>query len=118
VHLLDAAPLYRLALEKGSAGARYHAVAEEGVPVREIAEAIGRGLKIPVVAMSPEEAAGHFGWLAFFAGMDAPASSVLTQQRLGWRPRQKPGLIDDLDHMGVTPRNGKNRTPSPDSGWK
>jgi nucleoside-diphosphate-sugar epimerase len=99
VHLLDAAPLYRLALEKGSAGARYHAVAEEGVPVREIAEAIGRGLKIPVVAMSPEEAAGHFGWLALFAGMDLPASSVLTQQRLGWRPTQKPGLIDDLDHM-------------------
>jgi nucleoside-diphosphate-sugar epimerase len=99
VHLLDAAPLYRLALEKGAAGARYHAVAEEGVPVREIAEAIGRGLKIPVVAISPEEAAGHFGWLAFFAAMDAPASSVLTQQRLGWRPTQKPGLIDDLDHM-------------------
>ncbi len=99
VHLLDAAPLYRLALEKGTAGARYHAVAEEGVPAREIAEAIGRGLKIPVVAMSPEEAAGHFGWLGFFAGMDMPASSMLTQQRLGWHPTQKPGLIDDLDHM-------------------
>ena len=68
VHLLDAAPLYRLALEKGAAGARYHAVAEEGVPLREIAEAIGRGLKIPVVSKSPEEAAGHFGWLGFFAG--------------------------------------------------
>jgi nucleoside-diphosphate-sugar epimerase len=99
VHLLDAAPVYRLALENGTARARYHAVAEQGVPVREIAEAIGRGLKIPVVAMSPEEAAGHFGWLAFFAGMDLPASSALTQQRLGWRPTQKPGLIDDLDHM-------------------
>ncbi len=101
VHRLDAAPLYRLALEKGSAGARYHAVAEEGVPVREIAEAIGRGLKVPVVARSPEEAAGHFGWLGFFAGRDAPASSKLTQQRLGWHPTQKPGLIADLDHASA-----------------
>jgi nucleoside-diphosphate-sugar epimerase len=99
VHLLDAAPVYRLALEKGTTRARYHAVAEEGVPAREIAEAIGRGLRIPVVAMSPEEAAGHFGWLGFFAGMDMPASSALTQQRLGWRPTQKAGMIDDLDHM-------------------
>jgi nucleoside-diphosphate-sugar epimerase len=99
VHVLDAAPLYRLALEKGTTRARYHAVAEEGVPAREIAEAIGRGLKIPVVAMSPEEAAGHFGWLSFFAGMDMPASSSLTQQRLGWHPTQKPGLIADLDQM-------------------
>jgi nucleoside-diphosphate-sugar epimerase len=99
VHVLDAAPVYRLALEKGTARATYHAVAEEGVPVREVAEAIGRGLKIRVVAMSPEEAAGHFGWLAFFAGMDLPASSALTQQRLGWRPTRKPGLIDDLDRM-------------------
>ena len=70
VHLLDAAPLYRLALEKGDRGARYHAVAEEGVPVREIAEAIGRGLKVPVVSKSPEEAAEHFGWLGMFAGFD------------------------------------------------
>ena len=98
VHVLDTAPLYRLALEKGSSGARYHAVAEEGVPLREIAEAIGRGLKVPVVSKSPEEAAGHFGWLGFFVGGDAPASSVLTQQRLGWRPTQQPGLIADLDH--------------------
>jgi len=97
VHRLDAAPLYRLALEKGSAGARYHAVAEEGVPVREIAEAIGRALKIPVVSMSPEEAAVHFGWLGFFVGMDAPASSAMTQQRLGWRPTQQAGLIADID---------------------
>jgi nucleoside-diphosphate-sugar epimerase len=101
VHLLDAAPLYRLALEKGSAGARYHAVAEEGVPVREIAEAIGRGFKIPVVAKSAEEAAGHFGWLGFFAGMDGPASSALTQQRLGWRPTDKPGMIADLDRANA-----------------
>ena len=101
VHRLDAAPLYRLALEKGSAGARYHAVAEEGVPFREIAEAIGRGLKIPVVAKSPEDAADHFGWIGVFAGMDAPASSVLTQQRLGWHPTQKPGLIADLDRASA-----------------
>jgi nucleoside-diphosphate-sugar epimerase len=99
IHVLDAAPLYRSALEKGAAGARYHAVAEEGVPLREIAEAIGRGLGIPVVSKSPEEAAGHFGWLGFFAGMDGPASSALTQQRLGWRPMQNAGMIEDLDHM-------------------
>jgi nucleoside-diphosphate-sugar epimerase len=99
VHLLDAAPLYRLALEKGSAGARYHAVAEEGVPVREIAEAIGRGLKVPVVSKSPEEADEHFGWLGRFAGFDMRASSALTQQRLGWHPTTQPGMISDLDHM-------------------
>jgi nucleoside-diphosphate-sugar epimerase len=99
IHVLDAAPLYRLALEKGTAGARYHAVAEEGVRLREIAEAIGRGLKLPVVSRSPEEAAGHFGPLGFFVGADGPASSALTQERLGWRPTQKAGLIEDLDHM-------------------
>ena len=99
VHLLDAAPLYRLALEKGSAGARYHAVAEEGVSVREIAEAIGRGLKVPVVSKSPEEAGEHFGWLGRFAGFDMPASSALTQERLGWHPTTQPGMISDLDHM-------------------
>jgi nucleoside-diphosphate-sugar epimerase len=97
VHQLDAAHLYRLALEKGSAGARYNAVAEEGVPLREIAEAIGRGLKVPVIAKSPEEAAEHFGWLSMFVGADAPASSALTQERLGWRPTGV-GLISDLDH--------------------
>lgn len=101
VHRLDAAPLYRLALEKGSAGTRYHAVAEEGVTVREIAEAIGRGLKVPVVSMSREEAAQHFGFLAFFTGIDGPASSALTQERLGWRPTNRPGLIADLDHAGA-----------------
>jgi nucleoside-diphosphate-sugar epimerase len=101
VHRLDAAPLYRLALEKGSAGARYHAVAEEGVPVRAIAEAIGRGLEIPVVAIPPEQAAGHFGWLGFFVGRDAPASSALTRQRLGWHPTDKPGMIDDLDRASA-----------------
>jgi nucleoside-diphosphate-sugar epimerase len=96
VHVLDAARLYRLALEKRVAGARYHAVAEEGVPVRKIAEVIGRGLKVPVVAMSPQEAAVHFGWLAMFAGMDMPASSALTQERLGWHPTG-PALISDLE---------------------
>jgi nucleoside-diphosphate-sugar epimerase len=96
VHVLDCAQLYRLALEKGSRGARYNAVAEEGVPLREIAESIGRGLKLPVVAKSPKEAGDHFGWLGMFVGGDAPASSALTQQRLGWRPTG-PGLISDLD---------------------
>ena len=99
VHLLDAAPVYRLALEKGTPGARYHAVAEEGVSALEVAEALGRGLNIPVVSLTPEEAAKHFGWFAFFAGLDIPASSALTQERLGWHPTQKAGLIEDLDHM-------------------
>ena len=102
VHLLDAARLYRLALEKGTAGARYHAVAEEGVSAREIAEAIGRGLKVPVVSKSSEEANEHFGWLARFAGFDLPASSAITQEQLGWRPTGV-GLIDDLDHMEYFP---------------
>jgi nucleoside-diphosphate-sugar epimerase len=101
VHRLDAAPLYRLALEKGSVGARYQAIAEEGVSVRAIAEAIARGLKIPVVALSPEEAASHFGWLGFFVSMDAPASSALTQQRLGWHPTEKPGFIADLERSSA-----------------
>ncbi|MGB7848113.1 MAG: SDR family oxidoreductase [Candidatus Acidiferrum sp.] len=96
VHRLDAAPLYRLALEKGSAGASYHGVADEGVPFREIAETIGRRLNVPVVSKSPEEAANHFGWLAHFVGIDCPASSAQTQQQLGWAPNQ-PGLIADLD---------------------
>lgn len=96
VHRLDAAHLYRLALEKRSAGARYHAVADEGVAVRDIAEAIGRRLNVPVVARSREEAAGHFGWFAHFIGVDCPASSARTRERLGWRPVH-PGLIPDLD---------------------
>jgi nucleoside-diphosphate-sugar epimerase len=98
VHRLDAARLYKLALEKGSAGSRYNAVAEEGVPVREIAEVIGRGLKLPVVSKSPEVASEHFGWLAHFVSGDMPASSALTQQCLGWRPTG-PGLIADLKAM-------------------
>jgi nucleoside-diphosphate-sugar epimerase len=86
VHVLDTARLYRLALEKQEAGARYHAVAEEGVSVRDIAEAIGRGLKVPVVSKSSEEAAAHFGWLGMFVGRDLTGSSVQTQRRLAWRP--------------------------------
>jgi hypothetical protein len=101
VHRLDAAHLYRLALEKGSAGARYHAVAEEGVPLREIADAIGRGLNVPVVAKSPEEAAQHFGFLGSFVGFDCRASSAQTQEWLGWRPTQPAGLIADLDRSSA-----------------
>ncbi len=96
VHRLDAAHLYRLALEKGSAGARYHGVADEGVPLREIAKVIGRHLNVPVVSKSPDEATDHFGWLGHFVVIDGPASSAQTQERLGWRPVQ-PGLIADLD---------------------
>jgi nucleoside-diphosphate-sugar epimerase len=97
-HVLDVAALYRLALEKNEAGARYHAVAEEGVPCREIAEVIGRGLDVPVVSKSPEEAAEHFGWLGMFVGLDLQASSAQTQQRLGWHPAG-PGMIADLEQM-------------------
>src|SRR3984893_16506552 len=96
VHRLDAAHLYRLVLEKGSAGATYHGVADEGIPTREIAEVIGRHLNIPVVSKSLEETTDHFGWIARFFGIDGPASSALTQEQLGWRPLQ-PGLIADLD---------------------
>jgi len=99
VHRLDVPAVYRLALEKAPAGASYHAVGEEGVPMRAIAEAIGRGLKIPVVSKSPKEAASHFGPMATFVGIDGPASSALTQQRLGWRPTQVTGLIADLDQF-------------------
>jgi nucleoside-diphosphate-sugar epimerase len=97
-HRLDTARLYRLALEKAEAGDRFHAVAEEGVPVREIAEVIGRGLKVPVVSIAPEEAAKHFGWLGAFVGWDIPASSVQTREKLGWNPGG-PGLIPDLENM-------------------
>jgi nucleoside-diphosphate-sugar epimerase len=95
VHRLDAARLYRLIIEKGLAGT-FHGVADQGVPAREIAQVIGRRLNMPVVAKSPEEAVGHFGWIGQFFAMDAPASSAQTQERLGWRPTQ-PGLISDLD---------------------
>jgi nucleoside-diphosphate-sugar epimerase len=96
VHRLDAAHLYRLVLEKGSAGARYHGVADEGVPARDIAGVIGRRLNLPVVGKSREEASSHFGWIGLFFGIDGPASSAQTQERLGWHPSQ-PALIPDLD---------------------
>ncbi len=96
VHVLDAARLYVLALENCVAGARYNAVGEEGVSMREIAESLGRGLKLPTVSITPEQAAAHFGWLAMFVGHDMPASSALTQRWLGWKPTG-PSLISDLD---------------------
>ena len=100
VHVLDAARLFRLALEKDDPGAKYHAVAEEGVPVREIAEAIGRGLNLPTMSLFAERAAEHFGPLGSFAGLDLVASSTLTQKRLGWRPAQTV-LLDDLRHASA-----------------
>ena len=97
VHVLDAAHLYRLALEQGSAGARYHAVGEEGIAFRDIAEVIGRRLNVSVVSKQPQEAAEHFGWFAQFAQLHCPASSKLTQERLGWKATQS-GLLAELEH--------------------
>ncbi|MDN3360074.1 SDR family oxidoreductase [Actinomadura sp. DC4] len=96
VHRSDAALLFRLGLEKAPAGSVLHAIADEGVPTRSIAEVIGRHLDIPVAAVSPEDAAGHFTWMAGFFGSDSPASSTLTRELLGWQPTG-PGLIEDLD---------------------
>ena len=96
VHRLDAARLYRLALEKGSERARYHGVADEGVPARQFAEVIGRRLNVPVVSKSREDMADHFGWIGQFFAMDGPASSEWTQKRLNWQPKE-PGLLADLD---------------------
>ena len=97
-HVLDVARLYRLALEKAAPGSRYHAVAEEGISVREMAEVVGRRLKLPVVSIAPDQAAAHFGWLGMFADHDMPASSALTRERLGWHPTG-PGLIADLEQL-------------------
>jgi nucleoside-diphosphate-sugar epimerase len=95
VHTLDAARLLRLAVEAAPAGSRLHAVADEGVPFREIAAAIGRHLGVPAVSIPPEEAEGYFGFLAMFVSLDNPASSALTRELLGWQPA-RPGLLDDL----------------------
>ena len=97
-HVSDVARLYRLALDSHEPGARWHAVDEEGVSVREVAEVLGAGLGLPVKSLSAAEAAEHFGWLGAFAGMDMPASSAWTRDRLGWTPKG-PGLIEDLRNM-------------------
>jgi nucleoside-diphosphate-sugar epimerase len=96
VHRLDSARLFRLAVEKAPAGSTLHAAADEGVPIRDIAEVIGRHLEVPVVSVAAEDAGEHFTWLGGFIGLDAPASSALTRELLGWEPVQ-PGLIADLD---------------------
>ena len=99
-HVLDVARLYRLALEKAERGATYHAVAEEGVPLRAIADVVGRRLGLPVTSITPEQAEGHFGWLAPFASRNLPASSEQTRRRLDWQPTG-PGLIADLEQLAV-----------------
>ncbi|MGW6740513.1 SDR family oxidoreductase [Streptomyces sp. NPDC055025] len=104
VHRSDAAHLFRLALESAPAGSTLHAVADEGVPIRTVAEVIGRHLGVPVASVSPDDAAGHFTWLAAFLGLDSPSSSARTRELLGWRPA-RPGLVEDLDkgHYFATP---------------
>src|SRR6202034_264597 len=99
VHRLDAVRLYRLALEHATAGARLHAVAEEGVPLSAIAEAIGVGLGVPVHSITKAEAPAHFDWMAAFVGIDNPTSSSLTRETLGWSP-QEPGLLADMKESG------------------
>jgi nucleoside-diphosphate-sugar epimerase len=96
VHRLDAARLFRLALESAPAGARLHAIGDEGVPVRDIAGTIGRHLGLPVTSIAPEQAVDHFGWLGMFFSLDVPASSAITRELLGWQAT-RPGLLDDLD---------------------
>jgi nucleoside-diphosphate-sugar epimerase len=98
-HRLDVAKLYRLALEKGRAGTSYHAVADEGVTARDIAEILGRHLSLPVASIAPENAPAHFGMMAMFAGIDGAASSALTRQWLGWKPTQI-GMIADISRPG------------------
>ncbi|MFF5587388.1 SDR family oxidoreductase [Streptomyces hygroscopicus] len=104
VHRLDAARLFRLAVEKAPAGSVLHGVAEEGVPIRDIAEVIGRQLGLPVTSVAPEAAPEHFTWLSRFLGLDAPSSNTLTRELLGWQPTQ-PGLLEDLEegHYFRTP---------------
>jgi nucleoside-diphosphate-sugar epimerase len=96
VHRLDSARLFRIALEQAPAGSTLHAVAEEGVPIRDIAEVIGRQLNVPVAAIDPADAGAHFDWLAGFLGVDSPTSSALTREPLGWQPANV-GLVEDLE---------------------
>jgi nucleoside-diphosphate-sugar epimerase len=97
-HVSDVARLYKLAIERAEPGARYNAVGEEGVPAKDIAEALGRALKLPVVSLTPDEVPAHFGWMAMFANLDMAASSAITRKKLGWTPTGR-GLIADLDHL-------------------
>lgn len=96
VHRLDAAHLFRLAIEQAPAGSVLNAIADEGVPIRDVAEVIGRHLNLPVVSVPAADAAEHFGWLSAFIGLDSPASSALTRDLIGWQPTH-PGLIEDLE---------------------
>lgn len=100
-HLSDVARLYLLAIERAERGARYHAVGEEGISAKAIAEALGRGMKLPVAAIAPDQAAEHFGWMGGFVNLDFPASSAITQEKLGWTPTG-PTLLADLEaaHYG------------------
>jgi nucleoside-diphosphate-sugar epimerase len=97
-HVSDVARLYKLAIERAEPGARYNAVGEEGVTAKDISEALGRSLKLPVVSLTGDEVAAHFGWMAMFAGVDMPASNAITRKKLGWTP-VGPGLIADLDRL-------------------
>ncbi|GLQ89788.1 SDR family oxidoreductase [Dyella flagellata] len=100
-HVLDVARLYRLAIERAEPNAKYHAVAEEGVPMRHVVEAIGRRLNLPVKSIAADEAPNYYGWLARFAGYDMPASSAQTRKTLGWKPNS-PGLLTDLEQLQVS----------------
>jgi len=100
-HVSDVARLYRMALERGAAGARYHAVAEEGVPLKDIATAVGNGLNVPVISIAPEQSQEHFGFLGLFAARDGYASSAQTRAQLGWSPTG-PSLLTDLQNMRYT----------------
>jgi nucleoside-diphosphate-sugar epimerase len=97
-HVLDVARLYRLAIEQCKPGTRYHAVAEQGIPARDIAEVLGKGMGLPVKSIAANEAADHFGWLSAFVGLDMLASSEWTQKALGWHPTG-PMLLEDLSRM-------------------
>lgn len=96
VHVTDAARMVRLGLEKAPAGSRLHAIAEEGVPTRAIAEAIGRAYDLPVASVDPAEVRSHFGWIGTFFGMDGTATSTAAQELLGWTPTG-PTLLEDID---------------------